>query len=146
MKIIDNLKRKFQIVNMPVTFSDEDIELLAAMQDLSGTGVKIWVGGIFTYSYYVPMFDEDLDLARDLFVKNGINMTVHRSKMYLSEHGAVETRNVLRVRDRPFKKGADTVKFIAKVQDALSKISKTEVEWYRVQAALTEKRKERSAR
>ena len=144
MKVFDNLKRKIQVLNMPVTFSDEDINLLAGMHEASGVGVKMRAGGIFTYSYYVPCYDSDLDLARDLFAKNGIVMGVHRSKLRFFNHGVVEIKKILRVRDRYSRKGSDTIDFIVKVQDKISEISKTENidEWYKIQSTLSQRRGE----
>ncbi len=71
---------------------DEDIALLALMCNKCSiiTFRKIFLQT--KYFYYVPQSESYLDIAKDIFNKNGINMEVHFSHII-----DYEGRNVLRI-------------------------------------------------
>ncbi len=137
MKVFDNLKQKIRVLQKPVSFSEDDINLLAVMYGTSGIRIKNGIS-LFSYSYYSPIDEDNLALARDLFAKNGINMHLYRVR---SRH-YFDQGNILRIRYKDSKKGYDATRFIGKVQDAHIKLShpaNTE-EWYRLQKLLAEKK------
>ena len=137
MKVFDNLKQKFRVAQMPVNFSEEDINLLAVMYEASGIRVKNRAG-IFSYSYYSPIDEDNLDFARSLFAKNGINMRLYhiRGRCFFNQG------DILRIRYKDSQKGYDATRFIGKIQDAHVKLSHPEnsEEWYRLQKVLAEKK------
>jgi len=143
MKVFDNLKQKYRLAKMPVTFADEDIKLLAVMQETSGHGIKMKSGGLFKYSYYVPIDESNLRFARDLFAKNGIYM-----KVYLEKHHFLGGKRILRTRDINSKKGRDIINFVDKIRDTQIKLTGDEnlEEWYRLQNVLSERITKRGSR
>lgn len=131
MKVLDNLKHKIQ----PVSFSEEDIFLLGVMYGKSGIRVKNNMG-LFSYSYYIPADDSNLNLARDLFAKNGINMHFYHVRgRHFFDQG-----NVLRIRYKDTQKGYDAIRFIGKVQDAHIKFlnPNNSEDWHKWQKVLSE--------
>ena len=74
--------------------SEEDVALLAHMCSVCYPHVR--KKGLFLfspdYAYYVPNDKSDLDLAKEIFSKNGINMELHWSRLR-SDFG----ENVLRI-------------------------------------------------
>lgn len=90
MSFIQNIKQKLvkkvpETTSENVTFSQEDIAVLAYM---SLTCKPIIVGGIFgknVYSCYIPYDKADINLARQLFAKNGINMEKYTTTIISSD-------------------------------------------------------------
>ena len=62
-----------------VDFSKEDVALLASMCSFCSPYVIKRTICVTHYAYYIPHRDNDLDLAKDLFERNGIRMQVHYS-------------------------------------------------------------------
>jgi len=145
MKIIDNLKQKWRTAKMPVTFNEEDIKLLAAMSETYMTLGNMKINGLFLYSYYKPRYESDIDLARHLFEKNGVNVKKYTGRaFYWDEKGTV-----LRVRFRRTDKGRQKVDFFVRIEDAdadLLRPSNGAEEWNKYQQMLEEKRTEFNAR
>ena len=137
MKVFDNLKQKFRVAQMPVSFSEEDINLLAVMYEASGIRVKNRAG-IFSYSYYSPIDEDNLDFARSLFAKNGINMRLY----HIRGRHFFDQGNILRIRYKDTRKGYDTLRFIGKVQDSHLRLSHSEnhEDWYKWQKVLSERK------
>ena len=80
-------------VHEQTTLNDEDITLLAFMCSFCAPDVT--KKGVWSkhYAYYIPTKAEYLDIAKDLFEKNGIDVQLHYS-FIMSKHG----QDVLRMR------------------------------------------------
>ena len=143
MKVFDNLKQKIRLSNMPVTFSDDDIKLLAVMHETSGYGIRMKTAGLFRYSYYVPYDESNLKLARDLFAKNGIYM-----KVYCERHQFFGPKHILRTRGTSSRKSRDVIDFLEKIKDTQINLAQDESleEWYRLQNIVNENKIVRRSR
>jgi hypothetical protein len=76
-----NFKKFFnkQTVSKQTTFNEEDIALLAFMCYFCAPDVTKKGFCLKHYAYYIPDKDKDLDIAKDLFETNGVNMQIHYS-------------------------------------------------------------------
>ena len=81
----DKLKSGFQ---MPVfskvkTIPEGDIALLAIMCKMCAPEVKkANILGKRFYAYYATQQESDIQIAQEIFVRNGINMSVHNSYIF----------------------------------------------------------------
>lgn len=68
-----------------VSLSRTDITLLAAMCKYCRS--QVVKKGFFNhvYAYYIPEYEEDLEIAKQIFEKNGIHMTEHVSHILTYE-------------------------------------------------------------
>ena len=142
MKIIDDLKHKWRVAKMPVTFNEEDIKLLAVMNYSYLIDGKMKLGGLFNYSFYEPLAESDMDFARHLFERNGINVKRYSGRSFLW----TSPKTVLRIRSKHTNKGQDTIDFFEKIDNAYAELSRSQNEWYELQQALNEKKQEYNAR
>ena len=116
MKILKNLKTKFikqkpQPVVVDTVSVEEDIALLAMMCQLCAP--RVTKKGIHktVYSYFIPQEERFLELAKALFVKNGINMERHRTRL-LDRMG----NEALRAKIKGSNKNNDQVAFMTQVK------------------------------
>ncbi len=101
MKFFKNLKAEIKSrLEKPVfshvqTISDSDVALLAVMCRMCSpvvTKKHIFFHIFDLYAYYVPQLESDINIAKDIFEKNGIMMNFHYSHI-ISREG----QEVLRV-------------------------------------------------
>ena len=142
MKVIDNLKHKWHMAKQPVTFNDEDIKLLAIMNYSYLIDGKMKLGGLFNYSFYEPLIESDMDFARYLFEKNGVNVKKYSGRSFLW----TSPKTVLRIRYKNTGKGNDTLDFFEKIDNAYAELSRSQEEWYKYQKILNERRQEYNVR
>ena len=67
---------------MPVvSIPDQDVAILAMMCNYCRADVR--KHGLIDrhYGYYVPLYDEDLDIAKSIFARNGVYMEKHLSNI-----------------------------------------------------------------
>ena len=122
MSLIKNIKNKFiktvpETVSRNVTFSEDDIGVLAYM---CLTCKPLYIAGLFgknVYSYYIPYDKSNIDLAQSLFAKNGIKTEKHMTTM-ISSNGIP----ALRVQINPQYETDDVYRFMNAVNEKF---------WYR---------------
>ena len=101
MKFFKNLKERIAskleepIYSNVQTIPEEDVALLGVMCRMCSPVVirkHIFFHIFDLYAYYVPQLESDIDIAKDIFARNGINMKIHYSHILGSE-----AQNVLRI-------------------------------------------------
>ena len=94
MQFFKNLKKRMSIrLEEPVfsnvqTIPAEDVALLGVMCRMCSPVIRkkhIFFHIFDWYAYYVPQLESDIDIARDIFARNGINMDIHFSHITGSE-------------------------------------------------------------
>lgn len=80
MKFLKQIKNKLKLP--VVSIPDQDVALLAMMCDYCNSVVK--KRGLINryYGYYVPQHDEDIDVIKSIFERNGIHMETHLSHIF----------------------------------------------------------------
>lgn len=98
MRFFKNLKTKItNRLEKPVfsdvkTMPDEDVALLAIMCKMCSPVVTkrhIFIHVLDLYAYYAPQSESDINIAKDIFARNGIQMDVHDSRIFGDERQPV---------------------------------------------------------
>ena len=101
MQFLKNLKDKIAAKMEKPVFSDvqtipeQDVALLGVMCRMCSpvtTRPHIFFHLFDLYAYYVPQFEGDINIAKEIFARNGIQMNIHSSHIF-----GQEKQNVLRI-------------------------------------------------
>lgn len=94
MRFLKNLKTKITSrLEKPIfsdvkTMPDEDVALLASMCKMCSPVVTkrhVFIHVLDLYAYYAPQSESDINIAKDIFARNGIQMDVHNSHIFGDE-------------------------------------------------------------
>ncbi len=116
--------------------SDADIETLAVM--CRHCEPKFSKKGFITrnYAYYVPQYEEDLEMAKNIFVKNGIP-----AKEYMSNIMGSRKEKVLRIDYRDVKSEDKLKHEMKRVKENMFSLFRSG-KWLEKQAKMTEKQEQ----
>lgn len=111
MKFLRIFKGKTQDTTFKA-MSEQDVALLAFMcRYCKPLIIKKELFRNVCYGYYVPCKEEDINIAQEIFVKNGINMVVHNSAILGENKQKVLRINYENVSDKvAFRKEMDRIK------------------------------------